>query len=237
MKLFLPLRKLLPPLIAFTAAAGLLFAATEPVPVNDLCPVTGKEADSTKTVAYSKDVKFCCDVCRKSFNQSPDAKVKEIAAVTPETAKCLMCDKPADKQFKQTYLRVVAVSDDSCVPVFKSSPDKFIVFAVTHPRAVNTVCPISGEKVDPGCTASYQKEVLFCCQVCQDDFNKAQDAHAGKVAGFERTKETCLMCKAKFDTDHMETYRRTVAFSSKIHAGAFKADPDAHIAKAVHSAQ
>lgn len=225
----------MPALMAWTAA--LLFAATEPVPVNALCPVTGKEADATKTVTYSREVKFCCEVCRKSFNQSPDAKVKEIAEATPETAKCLMCDKPADKEFKQTYMRVVALSADSCVPLFKSSPDKFIVFAITHPRAVNTVCPMSGEKVDPECTASYQKEVLFCSQVCQDDFNKAQDTSVEKVAGFERTKETCLMCKAKFDTDYLETYRRTVAFSARTHAGAFKAEPDAHIAKAVHSAK
>ena len=231
------LRRLVPLLLACAAALGLLFAATDPVPVNALCPVTGKEVDSSKTVTYSKEVKFCCNECRKLFNQNPDDRIKEIATCTADSTKCLMCEKPADKEFTQTYLRVVSVSDDSCLPLFKANPDKFIVFAITHPRTVNQVCPMSGGKVDPKWTAGYQKEVLFCCQDCQDSFNKAPDAHVVQVANFDKAKEKCLLCKNKSDTGHMETYRRTIGFSSQAHAEAFKAAADANIAKAVRSAQ
>ncbi len=233
MRTLLSLRKLIPALIVWTGALSLLIAAIDPVPVNALCPVTKKAADSSRTVPYSKEVKFCCEECRKQFNQNPDAEVNAVADFKAESTKCLMCDKPADKEIRQIYMRVVALSDDSCLPLFKASPDKYIVFAVTHPRAVNQVCPMSGGKVDSKCTVPYQKEVLFCCQECHDSFNKAQDANVEKVAKFDRTKEKCLLCENKSDPDHKEIYRRTIGCSTQAHVEAFKAAADEKIAKAV----
>jgi YHS domain-containing protein len=230
-----PLRTLLPLLLASTL--GLVLAAIEPVPVNAICPITGKPADSSKFVTYSKDVKFCCEICQKSFVEKPDDMVKEIAAVTPDTKKCLMCEKQADKDIKTTYMRVVAVSDDICKTQFAASPDKYVVFAVSHPRPVNTICPMSGEKVDPKCIATYQKTVLFCGQEHHDAFNKDQDENVEKVAAFDREKGKCLMCDQKYDASHIEVYRRTIGCSTLSHGVAFNAAADANIVKAVKSAK
>ena len=229
----LSLRKLLAVLLACDAGAGLLFAVSEPVPVNALCPITGKRADSGKTATYIKEIKFCCDICKETFNKDPDDRVKEVSAITPGTRKCLMCDKPADKDIKTSYLRVVALSDNESLTQFKASPDKYIVFAVTHPRPVNTVCPMSGGEVDPKCTVPYQKTVLFCSQVCHDSFNKSPDENVGKVAVFDRKKEKCLMCDTKYDPAHIEVYRRVIGFNTQSHAVAFNATADANLAKAV----
>ncbi len=229
------LRRFLPFVLGCLAGAGLIFAVTEPVPVNAICPVTSKPVDSGKTVTYTKDLHFCCDVCQKSFEENADAKVKEIAAVTPETTKCLMCKETADKEVKTTYTRVVAVSDDKCIAEFAATPDKFIVAAVTHPRPVNDVCPMSGEKVDPKCTAAYEKEVLFCSQACHDTFDKEADKHVEKIAAFDKEKGLCVMCDHKADPAHHTVYRRTIGFHTPLHAEAFKTAPDANIAKAIQA--
>ena len=231
----LPLRKLLPVLLAGTL--GLVLAAIDPVPINAICPITGKPADASHTATYSKDVAFCCEVCQKAFQEKPDDMVKEIAAVVSDTKKCLMCEKPADKTIKANYTRVVALSEAHCVPQFTASQDKYIVFAVNHPRPVNQICPMSGEKVDPKCVTTYQKTVLFCGQEHHDAFNKAPDENVEKVAAFDRAKEKCLLCGQKYDASQVEVYRRTIGCSTLSHAVAFNAAADANIAKAVKSAK
>lgn len=229
------LRKRLPAALALLACSTLLFAFTEGVPANAICPITRKPADAAKTVIYTKEVTFCCEDCKTKFNQNPDGKVVEIAAAGPGVKKCLMCDKPADGAIKAAYSRLVAVSDATCLPVFTANPDEFIVFAVTHPRPVNTLCPVSGEKVDLTCTVDYQKTVLFCSPQCHEALNKAPDKSVDRIVKFAAAKGTCVLCDNKFDPAHSEVYRRTIGFSNPAHAGTFKSDPDAHLARAIES--
>jgi YHS domain-containing protein len=230
-----PLRNLLP--VLFACTLGLVLAAIDPVPINAICPITGKPADPGKFVTYSKDLRFCSEACHRKFLEDPDAMVKEIAAASPKAQKCFMCEKPADSNIKATYMRVVAVSDDICIPQFNANPDKYIVFAVNHPRPINQVCPMSGEKVDPKCVTTYQKTVLFCGQEHHDAFNKAQDENVDKVAAFDREKGKCLLCDRKYDAGQIEVYRRIIGCSTQSHAVAFNAAADANIAKAVKSAK
>ncbi len=229
------LRKCLPALLALTAGASLLFAFTEGVPINAICPVTQKPADPGQKVPYTKEVKFCGEACKTRFNQNPDEKVQEIATASPEVNKCLMCDKPADPEIKTTYSRLVAMSDAASLPAFTANPDKFIVFAVTHPRPVNAICPITGRKVDPACTATFQKTVLFCSKLCRDDFSRAPDKKVDRIVKFAREADKCLLCDNKYDATQIEIYRRSIGFSNPASAEIFKADPDAHLTKAIES--
>jgi YHS domain-containing protein len=54
----------------------------------------------------------------------------------------------------------------------------------TQPAAkpVNTVCPVSGDPIDPTVTTTYQgKTVAFCCKDCIEDFQKNPDKYMKKL--------------------------------------------------------
>ena len=43
--------------------------------------------------------------------------------------------------------------------------------------AINTVCPVSGEKVQPGLTVEYEgAKIGFCCNNCVNEFKGWDDA-------------------------------------------------------------
>ncbi|HEX8913202.1 MAG TPA: hypothetical protein VF796_12655, partial [Humisphaera sp.] len=60
-------------------------------PVNDKCPVSGKDVDPTKTLVYEgKTIGFCCDMCPKQFEKDPKkfvGKIPALAAPAAEPAK------------------------------------------------------------------------------------------------------------------------------------------------------
>ena len=53
-------------------------------PVNDKCPVSGKDIDAAKTSAYEgKLVAFCCDKCKAEFDKDPQPFLPKLALITP----------------------------------------------------------------------------------------------------------------------------------------------------------
>lgn len=77
-------------------------------PVNDICPVTGKKVDPTKTFAYEgKTVALCCSDCLKKFAKDPKTWFPKVvfrdasaapAAAAPAllNAKCPVSGSPID---------------------------------------------------------------------------------------------------------------------------------------------
>ena len=60
------------PLATATPAAG--------KPINDKCPVSGKDIDAAKTSAYEgKLVAFCCDKCKAEFDKDPHPFLPKLA--------------------------------------------------------------------------------------------------------------------------------------------------------------
>ena len=54
---------------------------------------------------------------------------------------------------------------------------------VVNIKPVNTVCPVSGEEVDPKITAVYQdKTYSFCCKSCLKKFNKDPEKYVSKLS-------------------------------------------------------
>lgn len=57
--------------------------------------------------------------------------------------------------------------------------------------AGNTICPISGDPVNPEVTTVYQgKRYSFCCPNCTDKFKKNPEKYLAKMAGKEKASET-----------------------------------------------
>ena len=57
--------------------------------------------------------------------------------------------------------------------------------------AGNTICPISGDPVNPEVTTVYQgKRYSFCCPNCTDKFKKNPEKYLAKMAGGEKASET-----------------------------------------------
>ena len=79
-------------------AAVAAATAGDKKPVNDKCPVSGKDVDPANTLAYKgKTVGFCCDKCPKQWEKDPEkfaAKVPVLAALAAAPEKP-DADKPA----------------------------------------------------------------------------------------------------------------------------------------------
>jgi len=53
-------------------------------------------------------------------------------------------------------------------------------------KPVNTLCPLTGEKIDPAVTTQYKgKTVAFCCADCIKDFNKDPAKYMKKIEADE----------------------------------------------------
>jgi hypothetical protein len=58
--------------VATAGGAGVAPAATAAVPVNTVCPVSGKPVDVTKFVEFKgRRIGFCCENCPKAFEKEP----------------------------------------------------------------------------------------------------------------------------------------------------------------------
>jgi YHS domain-containing protein len=79
------------PLPAVAAEAG--------KPVNDKCPVSGKDIDPTKTVVYEgKTVAFCCENCPKAFEKDPKKFVAKFPALAAPETPAAPKEKPKGKK-------------------------------------------------------------------------------------------------------------------------------------------
>ena len=124
------------------------------------------------------------------------------------------------------------------------------------PKAVNTLCPLTDEKVDPDvATTQYKgKTVGFCCADCAKDFGKDPAKHIKKVEAEEaRNKKEAAKTQEKpaaekpvavnkfcpIEPEHavdetvaMSTYKgKKVGFCCEDCIKKFEQDPDAYAAK------
>ncbi len=54
---------------------------------------------------------------------------------------------------------------------------------VVSNKPVNTVCPVSGEEIDPEITATYNsKTYAVCCKSCLKKFNKDPEKYVSKLS-------------------------------------------------------
>ena len=95
--------------------------------VNDVCPLSGKAIDDSKTAVHNGDkVAFCCDICLKKFTADPDkfaGKVKN--AGKPFNDKCPIKGKPAKAKNVVNFKKVVAFCCDKCKTKFDANPASF----------------------------------------------------------------------------------------------------------------
>jgi len=62
--------------------------ATNSVPANTECPVSGKPIDTSKTLVHEGVlIAFCCDDCKAKFQQDPKPFLAKLAALTPKDTK------------------------------------------------------------------------------------------------------------------------------------------------------
>jgi YHS domain-containing protein len=116
-------------------------AAAEPgpIPINTLCPVSGKLAERTKTTVHEgKLVAFCCDDCKASFAKDPkayEAKLAQFANPPPGNlglakainAKCPVSGKDVDPA--KTSMRdgkVLAFCCGDCKAKFDQDPTPYL---------------------------------------------------------------------------------------------------------------
>lgn len=108
-------------LLVVTAFSSLASAAE---PLNTVCPISGKPANSAITTNYSKTVAVCCDRCVSQFNATPKAYLSNI--LTANGVQCPLSKKKADPSKKVTYNRQVAFADAASKATFDAAPDKHI---------------------------------------------------------------------------------------------------------------
>jgi YHS domain-containing protein len=110
-----------------------------PIPINTLCPVSGKLVDRTKTtVNEGKVVAFCCDDCKASFIKYPKPYLTKLAqfanpppgnlglakALNP---KCPVSGKDVDPAKTSLHDgKVLAFCCDNCKAKFDQDPKPFL---------------------------------------------------------------------------------------------------------------
>ena len=74
--------------IAVDVGTPLAAASPGGKPINDKCPVSGKDVDATKTsVVQGKLVAFCCDKCKAEFDKDPQPFLAKLTLDAPATPK------------------------------------------------------------------------------------------------------------------------------------------------------
>ena len=89
-------------------------------PINDKCPISGKDVDNSKT--SSVKIYFCCGKCLGKFNKEPGKYLAKAAAA--EDGKCPMSGK-ATKETKCAEV-VVGFCCGKCKGKFDEAPKKHL---------------------------------------------------------------------------------------------------------------
>ncbi len=99
---------------------GLFAGVLQAAPINDKCPVTGKDVDEEKTVDVS--VGFCCEKCKAKFDKAPGENLKKVADAAE--GKCPISGKDVDED--QTSTVTIGVCCGKCQTKVKDDPKKFL---------------------------------------------------------------------------------------------------------------
>ena len=100
--------------------------ADSPEPVNDKCPVSGKDLDKSKKSVYEgKTVSFCCDNCKGKFDKDPgsfraklkDFKSSDAFAKAKEKADAAKDALAAGVEERQASLRTVLAKLNNAGPL------------------------------------------------------------------------------------------------------------------------
>ena len=156
---------------------------TDPVAVNEVCPVSGREvADGAPTIAVGDSiVGFCCDRCPPRFERWDDARkdayLQELLAQTPINSACPVSGAKVDDGFRRIAHRgvVVALRDDAAVAAWRVMGVEAQNVAIAQMAAVNkpinSICPVGDEPIDARTRLVYKGKVIgFCCPGCDSAF-------------------------------------------------------------------
>lgn len=159
------------------------------------CPVMGGKIDKTIYGDYKGvRVYFCCNECPPEFNKDPEKYIKalEDAGMAPEKTKpqtmCPVMGGKIDKQFfgdnegKRVYFCCAA-----CPKEFEKDPAKYVKKMEAQGVAfakIQTVCPITGKKIDKQFFADQDgKRVYFCAKDCIETFKKEPAKYVKQLEG------------------------------------------------------
>jgi YHS domain-containing protein/uncharacterized membrane protein len=114
-------------------------ADSGPIPINTICPVSGKLADRTRTTVHDgRVVAFCCDDCKASFEKDPKPYLEKLAQLAnpppgnlslakPINAKCPVSGKDVDPAKTSLHDgKVVAFCCDDCKAKFDQDPKPYL---------------------------------------------------------------------------------------------------------------
>lgn len=94
--------------------------ADESAPINEVCPVKGKDVDGSKSVEYTAS--FCCGKCVTKFEKDPAKYAEKLAAA--EEGKCAFSGKDVDPD--ATAKVTIAVCCGGCKKKVAEDPVKYL---------------------------------------------------------------------------------------------------------------
>lgn len=103
---------------AFTFTGSVF--ADESAPINDVCPVKGKDVDGSKAVEYTAT--FCCGKCVSKFEKDPAKYAEKLADA--EDGKCAFSGKDLDPDATATV--TIAVCCGGCKKKVTADPLKYL---------------------------------------------------------------------------------------------------------------
>ena len=157
------------------------------------CPVSGKAAKETSTVAFEGGkVQFCCDNCPTAFKAdtkkfAAKATLQMLGTGQLTQVACPLSGKACNPE-QSTEIDGVKIG--FCCPNCKGAVEKAddkvakalggdkVLAAVT----AQTKCPVSGKAINVAQSVDYQgKKVYFCCDGCPAAFEKDPSKYTAKL--------------------------------------------------------
>jgi len=180
-------------------------AAVE-APINDLCPVSGRQASAETTASHDGHaVAFCCGNCKGQFAGWPAAKKSEFVTATLASKKdainstCPISKRPVDGSTASTHGgHRVAFCCGNCQAKFAGWSDEqkngYIKTALAAQGGASAAAPAK--------KAAWAGDpyLLTTCAVSGEELDPMEEAITHTVDG-RQLKVCCKRCAAKLDAD------------------------------------
>ena len=141
---------------------------------------------------------FCFSGCDQTSQESPEPnksivkeKVVEKTAQEIEQKTCPVMGGKINKNIVTEYKgKKVYFCCAGCVEKFKKNPDKYIS-KLPQFKEKDVIeqknCPVMGGKINKNIFVEYKgKKVYFCCEGCDDMFNKNPEKYLSKLPQFKK---------------------------------------------------